>query len=39
MDGHNVPDIMALTFLLFLIATCANTIILAIEHRVHAHAG
>jgi NitT/TauT family transport system permease protein len=38
MDAHNVPDIMALTLLLFLIATGANTIILAIERRVHAHA-
>ncbi len=38
MDNHNVPDIMALTLLLFLIATCANSIILAIEHRVRAHA-
>jgi hypothetical protein len=38
MDSHNVPDIMALTFLLFLVATCANSIILAIEHRVRAHA-
>ncbi|MGA2565186.1 MAG: ABC transporter permease subunit [Steroidobacteraceae bacterium] len=38
MDSHNVPDIMALTFLLFLVATCANAIILAIEHHVRAHA-
>lgn len=38
MDIHDVPDIMALTLLLFLIATGANTIILAIENRVHAHA-
>jgi NitT/TauT family transport system permease protein len=38
MDNHNVPDIMALTFLLFLIATCANSVILAVEHRVRAHA-
>jgi NitT/TauT family transport system permease protein len=36
MDIDNVPDIMALTLLLFLIATGANTIILAIEHHVHA---
>jgi len=37
MDNDNVPDIMALTLLLFLIATCANSIILAVEHRVRAH--
>jgi NitT/TauT family transport system permease protein len=37
MDSHNVPDIMALTLFLFLIATGANSIILAIEHRVRAH--
>ena len=37
MDNHNVPDIMALTLLLFLIATGANSVILAIEHRVYAH--
>ena len=38
MDAHNVPDIMALTVLLFLIATGANLTILAIEHRVHRYA-
>jgi NitT/TauT family transport system permease protein len=38
MDTHNVPDIMALTLLLFLIATGANTIILAVEYRLQAHA-
>jgi NitT/TauT family transport system permease protein len=38
MDNHNVPDIMALTLLLFLIATCANSVILAVENRVRAHA-
>jgi NitT/TauT family transport system permease protein len=37
MDIHNVPDIMALTLLLFLIATVANTVILAVERRVHSH--
>jgi NitT/TauT family transport system permease protein len=37
MDIHNVPDIMALTLLLFLVATAANILILAIEGRVHAH--
>jgi NitT/TauT family transport system permease protein len=37
MDIHNVPDIMALTLLLFLIATAANTVILAIERHVHSH--
>jgi NitT/TauT family transport system permease protein len=37
MDIHNVPDIMALTLLLFLVATVANTIILAVERRVHVH--
>ena len=38
MDNHDVPDIMALTLLLFLIATCANSIILTVEHRLRAHA-
>ncbi len=37
MDNHLVPDIMALTLLLFLIATVANTAILAVERRVHSH--
>jgi NitT/TauT family transport system permease protein len=37
MDIHNVPDIMALTLLLFLVATAANTLILAVEKRVHSH--
>jgi NitT/TauT family transport system permease protein len=37
MDIHNVPDIMALTLLLFLAATAANTLILAVEKRVHSH--
>ncbi|MBI3707861.1 MAG: ABC transporter permease subunit, partial [Proteobacteria bacterium] len=34
MDAHNVPDIMALTFLLFSTAAAANSLLLAIEHRV-----
>ena len=38
MESHNVQDIMALTLLLFLIATGANTIILAVENRLQAHA-
>jgi NitT/TauT family transport system permease protein len=37
MDSHNVPDIMALTLFLFLVATAANILILAIEERVHSH--
>jgi len=37
MDIHNVPDIMALTLLAFLVATAANTLVLAVERRVHAH--
>jgi NitT/TauT family transport system permease protein len=37
MDIHNVPDIMALTLLAFLVATAANTVLLAVEKRVHAH--
>jgi NitT/TauT family transport system permease protein len=37
MDIHNVPDIMALTLLLFLVAAAANTLILAVEKRVHSH--
>ncbi|MGD1070019.1 MAG: ABC transporter permease [Bryobacteraceae bacterium] len=37
MDIHNVPDIMALTLLAFLVATAANTLLLAVEKRVHAH--
>ena len=37
MDIHNVPDIMALTLLLFLFATAANTLILAVEKRIHSH--
>jgi len=37
MDIHNVPDIMALTLLAFLVATAANSLILAVEKRVHAH--
>ena len=37
MDIHNVPDIMALTLLLFLVATTANILILAVEERVHTH--
>ena len=37
MDIHNVPDIMALTLLLFLVATAANILILAVERRVHSH--
>jgi NitT/TauT family transport system permease protein len=34
MDIHNVPDIMALTLLLFVAATAANVIFLAFERRV-----
>jgi NitT/TauT family transport system permease protein len=34
MDIHNVPDIMALTLLAFLIATAAGSLILALERRV-----
>jgi len=34
MDIHNVPDIMALTLLAFVIATGANIFILAVEERV-----
>jgi NitT/TauT family transport system permease protein len=37
MDIHNVPDIMALTLLLFLVATAVNILILAVERRVHSH--
>jgi NitT/TauT family transport system permease protein len=37
MDIHNVPDIMALTLLLFITAAAANTVILAVEKRVHSH--
>jgi NitT/TauT family transport system permease protein len=37
MDIHNVPDIMALTLLLFLVATAANISILAVEGRIHSH--
>jgi NitT/TauT family transport system permease protein len=37
MDIHNVPDIMALTLLAFVVATAANTFLLAVEKRVHAH--
>jgi NitT/TauT family transport system permease protein len=37
MDIHNVPDIMALTLLAFLVATAANALILAVERRVHAY--
>jgi NitT/TauT family transport system permease protein len=37
MDIHNVPDIMALTLLLFVVATAANTFILAVENRVRSH--
>ena len=36
-DIHNVPDIMALTLLAFLVATAANALILAVEKRVHSH--
>jgi NitT/TauT family transport system permease protein len=37
MDIHNVPDIMALTLLLFVVATAANMVILAVEERVRSH--
>jgi NitT/TauT family transport system permease protein len=37
MDIHNVPDIMALTLLLFVVATAANTVILVVEERVRSH--
>ena len=37
MDIHNVPDIMALTLLAFVVATAANTLLLAVERRVYAH--
>jgi NitT/TauT family transport system permease protein len=37
MDIHNVPDIMALTLLAFVVATAANALLLAVEKRVHAH--
>jgi len=37
MDIHNVPDIMALTLLAFVIATTANIFILAVEERIHSH--
>ncbi len=35
MDIHNVPDIMALTLLLFVAATVANVLFLGVEKRVH----
>jgi len=34
-DIHNVPDIMALALLAFLVATAANGLILSVERRVH----
>ena len=37
MDIHNVPDIMALTLLLFVVATAANISILAVEQRIRSH--
>jgi NitT/TauT family transport system permease protein len=37
MDIHNVADIMALTLLLFVVATAANVFILAVEERAHSN--
>jgi NitT/TauT family transport system permease protein len=37
VDIHNVPDIMALTLLVFLVATVANGLIFAVEKRAHSH--
>jgi len=37
MDIHNVPDIMALTLLLFVVATVANILFLGVENRVRSH--
>jgi NitT/TauT family transport system permease protein len=37
MDIHNVPDIMAVTLLAFLVATGANALFLGVEKRVHSH--
>jgi NitT/TauT family transport system permease protein len=37
MDIHNVPDIMALTLLAFLVATAANGLVMAFEKRVRTH--
>jgi NitT/TauT family transport system permease protein len=34
MEAHNVPDIMALTFLLFAFAAAANSILMVIEGRM-----
>jgi NitT/TauT family transport system permease protein len=38
MDANNVPETMALTMLLFVVATAANVLIMVLERRVHAHA-
>jgi NitT/TauT family transport system permease protein len=35
MEAHKVPDIMALTLLLFAFAAIANMLLLAVERRVH----
>jgi NitT/TauT family transport system permease protein len=39
METHNVPDIMALTLLLFAVAAGANGLMLAVEHRLHRRTG
>jgi hypothetical protein len=35
MEAHKVLDIMALTLLLFGFAAIANTLLLAVERRMH----
>jgi NitT/TauT family transport system permease protein len=35
MEAHKVPDIMALTLLLFSFAAIANTLLLVVERRLH----
>jgi NitT/TauT family transport system permease protein len=35
IDRNNVPLIMALTLLLFVVSSSANSLLLAIDHRLH----
>lgn len=39
IDRNNVPLIMALTLLLFVVSSAANALLLAVEHRLHRRAG
>jgi ABC-type dipeptide/oligopeptide/nickel transport system permease component len=38
IDRNNVPLIMALTLLFFVVSSAANAVLLAVDHRLHRRA-